>query len=106
MWFVPGSHKTVPLSKRFVRKQADHLRTEFLYLTTSKSESLKADSLNWVCAPTPAGSLVLIDGLVLHKSEANKSESSRWIYTFHMIEGSAYYPENNWLQTPEPFTRL
>jgi len=56
------------------------------------------------------GDLVLIHGSVLHKSEKNTSASTRFAYTFHMIEGpgKAVYDEKNWLQpTPGmPFSRL
>ncbi|KLJ11510.1 hypothetical protein EMPG_13301, partial [Blastomyces silverae] len=57
-----------------------------------------------------AGSLVLIHGNVLHQSERNTSDVSRFAYTFHVIEGAEEwtYDERNWLQ-PEPgegFTRL
>jgi phytanoyl-CoA hydroxylase len=54
-----------------------------------------------------AGTLVLIHGNLLHKSEKNLSEKGRIIYTFHVIEGEAQYDERNWLQPPrEGFTRL
>ncbi len=55
-------------------------------------------------ADCKAGTLVLIHGSVLHKSEKNLSEKSRFIYTFHMIEGDkarATYDERNWLQPSE-----
>lgn len=54
------------------------------------------------------GTLVLIHGSVLHKSEKNLSEKSRYIYTFHCIEGQAEYDDKNWLQpTPEmSFSKL
>jgi len=42
------------------------------------------------------GTLVVIHGNVLHKSEANRSLKSRYIYTFHVIEGDAKYDEKNW----------
>ena len=41
---------------------------------------------DWVAAPVKKGSLVLIHGQVLHKSEANHSSNPRHAYTFHMIE--------------------
>jgi ectoine hydroxylase-related dioxygenase (phytanoyl-CoA dioxygenase family) len=49
-----------------------------------------------------AGSLVLIHGNVLHKSEKNTSDRSRFAYTFHVIEGAEgwEYDERNWLQPP------
>lgn len=54
-----------------------------------------------------AGTLVLIHGNLLHQSEQNVSENSRFIYTFHVIEGEHEYDERNWLQPPETgFTRL
>ena len=55
------------------------------------------------------GSVVLIHGQVMHKSEANLSDKPRHAYTFHMIEteGSVYSKEN-WLQPTEslPFPKL
>lgn len=52
--------------------------------------------------------LVLIHGSVIHRSEKNASDVSRYIYTFHMIEGDAKWDELNWLQptTSMPFTKL
>ena len=39
---------------------------------------------------------MVIHGEVVHRSEANRSENSRNIYTFHVIEtdGSTYSKEN------------
>jgi len=42
------------------------------------------------------GTLVVIHGNVLHKSEANRSLKSRYIYTFHVIEGDSKYDDKNW----------
>jgi ectoine hydroxylase-related dioxygenase (phytanoyl-CoA dioxygenase family) len=42
------------------------------------------------------GTLVLIHGSVIHKSENNSSPKSRYIYTFHVIEGNYSYPKDNW----------
>jgi ectoine hydroxylase-related dioxygenase (phytanoyl-CoA dioxygenase family) len=56
-----------------------------------------------------AGSLVLIHGNVLHKSEKNTSPNSRYAYTFHVIEGAEgwEYDARNWLQPPvEGFSKL
>ena len=56
-----------------------------------------------------AGTLVLIHGNLLHKSEKNTSPKGRMIYTFHVIEGEEVYDEKNWLQIPggpEAFTKL
>ena len=54
-----------------------------------------------------AGTLVLIHGNVLHKSEKNTSQKGRMIYTFHVIEGEHQYDARNWLQPPsQGFTKL
>lgn len=43
------------------------------------------------------GSLILIDGLVVHKSENNTSENSRHIYTFHVIDRAVgRWSSENW----------
>jgi ectoine hydroxylase-related dioxygenase (phytanoyl-CoA dioxygenase family) len=103
MWFVPGSHKQYQLSKRFVRTSDSS--TAMVQIPGNHSEPHPDE---YIPAPVTSGSLVLIHGLVYHRSGENRSEKSRWIYTFHMIEGENEYPRNNWLQpTPSmPFTKL
>ncbi|KAJ3151926.1 hypothetical protein HDU89_001567 [Geranomyces variabilis] len=105
MYFLPGSHKTVPVSKRFVRKP-DGSGTTFVSLVDEDIEDPPEE--DYVCEPTPVGTVVLIHGSVLHKSSQNLSPKSRWIYTFHCIEGRAEYPKDNWLQNADgkPFTPL
>ena len=48
------------------------------------------------------GTLVVLHGLLPHKSLANKSPKSRHAYTLHVIGGNSVYPASNWLQrSPE-----
>ncbi|KAJ3316639.1 hypothetical protein HDU76_001642 [Blyttiomyces sp. JEL0837] len=109
MWFEKGSHKRHGVTKRFVRDD-ESMGTKFIDMPPDASlpTSIKEEDEEYTCVPTKAGTLVLIHGQVLHKSEHNKSDKSRNIYTFHMIEGLYNYPEDNWLQpTPEmPFMDL
>lgn len=52
--------------------------------------------------PVKKGSLVLIHGLVIHQSELNRSNKSRFAYTFHIMESdNVRYSPENWLQLPE-----
>jgi phytanoyl-CoA hydroxylase len=44
------------------------------------------------------GMLVVLDGLLPHKSEVNRSPKSRHAYTLHVIDGRSRYPEDNWLR--------
>lgn len=58
-------------------------------------------------AETPEGSLVLIQGEVVHRSAANTSQQSRHAYTFHAIDTlETSYDERNWLRQYQPFPHL
>lgn len=64
---------------------------------------------SFTALPVPRGSLVLIHGLAVHRSEANRSARSRHAYTFHVVEtDGATYSADNWLQPPvgKPFPVL
>ncbi|KAE8583090.1 hypothetical protein XENTR_v10020423 [Xenopus tropicalis] len=103
LWFIPGSHRA-GISRRMVRTPpGTYPLTEFV------GEEPKYDEDQFVAAPVPKGSLVLIHGEVVHKSELNSSPNSRHAYSFHVMESeeSRWSPEN-WLQpTPElPFPSL
>ena len=55
------------------------------------------------------GSLVLIHGQVMHKSEHNTSAKPRHAYTVHLVETEGCkYSEQNWLQPTKelPFPML
>ncbi|KAJ2959870.1 hypothetical protein NQZ79_g4689 [Umbelopsis isabellina] len=101
LYFLPGSHKTTPIDRRFVRAPGGG--TTFV-----GGPELEVDESKFVKAEVKAGTLVLIHGSVIHKSENNASPKSRYIYTFHVIEGNNCYAEDNWLQPTEdmPFTCL
>lgn len=43
------------------------------------------------------GSLVVLHGLLPHASGPNRSPRSRQAYSLHVIEGTARYPADNWL---------
>jgi len=46
------------------------------------------------------GSLILLHGLLPHRSLENRSDRSRHAYTLHLIPAEANYPLDNWLQRP------
>ncbi|KIK93049.1 hypothetical protein PAXRUDRAFT_12876 [Paxillus rubicundulus Ve08.2h10] len=108
--FLPGSHLTTPITKRFVRLPGGG--TGFEQISPSVSPALDTSATSKVAAETSAsegqyileacepGDLVLIHGNVLHKSERNTSRKTRYAYTFHMIDTPPYahYDEKNWLQ--------
>lgn len=99
------------VNKRFVRKQPSNPDAGTTFQELSKNEEDTWDESRAEVAECKAGTLVLIHGSVLHKSEKNLSDKSRFIYTFHMIEGDeerARYDERNWLQpsAEHPFVSL
>jgi phytanoyl-CoA hydroxylase len=115
--FAAGSHKRASIEKRFVRTAKG---TGFIDNDGARfPKNLKAEVNGekeyevvdkeevYDMGEVKAGTLVLIHGNILHKSEKNTSEKSRNIYTFHVIEGEERYDERNWLQPPEKgFSRL
>lgn len=119
--FLPGSHRWAPIEKRLVRRRAgvgDEQAggTEMAAnegprfpLGDEYGEDKKGEGKGeYVAGEVKAGTLVLIHGNLLHKSERNTSQKGRIIYTFHIIEqeGTAY-DGKNWLQPPkEGFTKL
>lgn len=94
--FIPRSHKW-PLARRFVRTEKTQDGEELLEWT---APPLEVDDDRFVKVPVKKGDLVLIDGLVVHRSAANNSDKPRWIYTFHAYDkGRSVYSDKNWLQT-------
>ncbi|KAJ7925266.1 phytanoyl-CoA dioxygenase [Mycena leptocephala] len=110
--FLPGSHLTTPITKRFVRLPTGGTGFEPLVAPEVAEQvalQSKASRDSYILETCKPGDLVLIHGSVLHKSERNTSDKTRFAYTFHMIESSgAKYDEKNWLQpTPGmPFSRI
>ena len=106
--FAKGSHKRTPVNERFVKRSAGP-GTEFADvqgarwpqgLDTEAADGNRETEERYDLGEVQAGTLVLIHGNLLHKSEKNLSGKSRFIYTFHIIEGRNEYDARNWLQPP------
>ncbi|EME46087.1 hypothetical protein DOTSEDRAFT_70170 [Dothistroma septosporum NZE10] len=109
--FAAGSHKRAPIRDRFVRsndgKGTTFAKNEGSAWPKQSKQEKEVDDEQYELGEVKAGTLVLINGNLLHTSERNTSLKSRMIYTFHMIEGGHEYDERNWLQPPnEGFTAL
>ncbi|KAF2726208.1 phytanoyl-CoA dioxygenase [Polychaeton citri CBS 116435] len=109
--FAAGSHKRAPIRDRFVR-QPEGTGTTFAANSEAQwpqglQEDQEVKKEVYDLGEVKAGTLVLIHGNLLHKSEKNISKKGRMIYTFHVIEGQHQYDERNWLQPPaHGFTKL
>uniref|UniRef100_A0A158PBT5 Phytanoyl-CoA dioxygenase domain-containing protein 1 n=1 Tax=Angiostrongylus cantonensis TaxID=6313 RepID=A0A158PBT5_ANGCA len=93
--FIPGSHKRPFVDYRFVRTH----KTDGSALLKFVGNRPTYDQSKFVHVPVKKGSVILIHGLVVHKSAANTSSNSRHAYTIHVIEAkNTKWSEDNWLQ--------
>jgi phytanoyl-CoA hydroxylase len=90
LWAIPGGHRA-GLKARFVRDADRHTHLDVL-------DASPFDESQRVCLEVKKGSLIVLDGLVPHMSEANRSPVSRHAYTLHVVGGGSAYPQTNWLQ--------
>ncbi|MDI1429153.1 phytanoyl-CoA dioxygenase family protein [Polyangium sorediatum] len=93
LWVVPGGHRQ-GLKKRFLRDARGNTRFEVLDPVPLVEDG--AFPLE-----VPAGTLVVLHGLLPHRSEENRSAQSRHAYTVHVVEADAHYAADNWLQRPD-----
>eukprot|EP00049_Salpingoeca_infusionum_P003054 m.62851 g.62851 ORF g.62851 m.62851 type:complete len:325 (-) comp11928_c0_seq4:3435-4409(-) len=99
---IPGSHLDgVHNNRRMVLYTNEHgvLDTKF----TADPQEYPDEA--FIPAVIPAGSLFLIHGSVVHRSQPNTSDRPRHAYVFHAVDDDATYAPENWLQSP-PFPAL
>jgi len=104
MWAEPGGHHG-PLRNRFVLTGSDEHLTRFEQLDETP---LPEPPHGLVPIEVPAGTLVVLHGLLPHWSDVNHSATSRHAYTVHCVSAAAEYPATNWLQRSHdvPLRRL
>ena len=94
MWALPGGHR-IPAKTRFR-----------LIDPTDRSRGTVTDVLDDTPYPVDdlvpleaaAGTLIALNGTLPHWSAANTSDRSRHAYTLHLIDGTADYLADNWIQ--------
>ena len=94
LWAEPGGHRG-PLRRRFARAEEGGTTMQELDPTP-----LPEAPEGLVALPAPAGTMVVLHGLLPHWSGPNRTGSSRHAYSLHVIGGDAAYPGDNWLQRP------
>ena len=90
LWAIPGGHRR-GLKSRWVRTVENKMKFEIFDEAAWPEDQL-------VPLEVSKGSLILLHGLLPHRSFENKSAQSRHAYTLHLIHADAKYPEDNWLQ--------
>jgi phytanoyl-CoA hydroxylase len=90
LWALPGGHRR-RLKSRWVRSQRGGMEFK-----TFSSEPWSEEEL--VPLEVEKGTLIVLHGLLPHRSLENRSNKSRHAYTLHLISANAAYPGDNWLQ--------
>jgi phytanoyl-CoA hydroxylase len=90
LWALPGGHR-LPARSRFRRNGHGGTVMDVLDPEPYPTTGL-------VPLEVGAGSMVVLHGLLPHRSGPNHSPHSRHAYTLHIIDGRADYPADNWLQ--------
>ena len=101
LWAIPGGHR-LGLKSRWVRAPEGGMRFDVFDSELWPEEQLQP-------LEVAKGTLILLNGLLPHKSLANRSTKSRHAYTLHVISGKSRYAPENWLQPrseSEGFARL
>ncbi|HQF96195.1 MAG TPA: phytanoyl-CoA dioxygenase family protein [Microthrixaceae bacterium] len=92
LWALPGGHR-IPVKQRF-RREGTGTGFEVFDDTPYPTEGL-------VSLEATKGTVIVLDGRLPHLSGANRSDHSRHAYTLHVVDPSADYPADNWLQRPD-----
>eukprot|EP01128_Nolandella_sp_AFSM9_P003463 TRINITY_DN148_c0_g1_i2.p1 TRINITY_DN148_c0_g1~~TRINITY_DN148_c0_g1_i2.p1 ORF type:complete len:301 (-),score=57.89 TRINITY_DN148_c0_g1_i2:52-954(-) len=90
LWGLPGD-QTLPVRERFIRHSdgSTEMKTLAEYeFSTEKKVPLEVK----------AGTMVVLHGAFPHMSLPNRSTGTRHAYSIHVVDESASYPTNNWLQ--------
>ena len=93
LWAIPGGHKR-GLKSRWVRTESGKMEFQ-----TFDDEPWPEKEL--VPLEVKKGSLILLNGLLPHRSFENRSPRSRHAYTLHLMHADAVYASDNWLQRSE-----
>ncbi|MDC0717545.1 phytanoyl-CoA dioxygenase family protein [Nannocystis bainbridge] len=94
LYVQPGGHRS-PLRERYEvdwRARVGTLRTLDPSPWPTDDEA--------VALEVPAGTVVVFDDHLPHRSSHNHSATSRMAFTMHAAEQGAGWPERNWLQRP------
>jgi phytanoyl-CoA hydroxylase len=89
LWAIPGGH-ALGLKSRWQRT-SEGMKFDVFDQSSWPEEKL-------VPLEVKKGSVIVLNGLLPHKSLRNRSAKSRHAYTLHVISADCRYPETNWLQ--------
>ena len=107
LWAQPGGHRG-PLRRVYQRVAAAADGADATRFVELDDTPLPDPPNGLVPIVAPAGTMVVLHGLLPHWSDVNRSPTSRHAYSLHCISEAADYPAWNWLQRPAslPLRRL
>ena len=99
LWASPGGHRTGlrKIYKRHAPTPGQDSNEAGTYFENLDPTPLPSPA-QLVPLEVPAGTLVVLHGLLPHWSDVNRSARSRHAYSLHCISESSEYPWWNWLQ--------
>lgn len=86
---VPGAHRG-PLRAHFRRHGKGTI--------TDRLDPMPWPEQGCLALEAKAGTLIVLNALLPHRSGANRSACSRQAYTMHVVDGRSAYPASNWLR--------
>ena len=89
LWVLPGGHQH-GLKSRWLRTENGMQFETFDTCAWAEEELIPLE--------VKKGSLIMLNGLLPHRSLENRSPKSRHAYTLHIISGDSHYASDNWLQ--------
>ncbi len=97
MWTLPGGHR-LGVKQRFRRARPNEGDGTGARMDVFDPEPYPTDGL--IPLEAEAGTVIVLDGRLPHLSGPNRSDRSRHAYTLHVVDPSATWPADNWLQRP------
>lgn len=93
LWAIPGEHQR-GLKSRWLRAGEGRMEFEIF-------DREPWDEKELVPLEVSKGSVIVLHGLLPHRSFENRSSRSRHAYTLHLIPEDVKYPADNWLRRSE-----
>jgi phytanoyl-CoA hydroxylase len=89
LWAIPGGHRAA-LKSRWVRSEQGMQFENYDNTPWPENELVPLE--------VSKGTVIVLHGLLPHRSYENRSSNSRHAYTLHVISGKSHYPPTNWLR--------
>ncbi|KAM0139599.1 hypothetical protein ACHAO1_002973 [Botrytis cinerea] len=113
---APGSHRVQPITRRCIKnatgqpvftdlEEPIYANIEGVDDSTLPNKNEKGE-FEYKKLEVKAGTLILMHGNLMHRSEANKSSKSRVAFNFGVVEGEHGWLEDNYLQPYEGTTEF